>query len=295
LPIERRAPRNRRSWLFLPGAERMALEGAVGLRADALIQELEDFTPPERRHQARALAPEILDGWRRAGVLAAVRINPLETCGHEDLGAIMQGRPDIVMMSKVASPEQVRRLDEAVCALEAQVGIPAGSTEIVPNIETAAGLVRTGEIVAASRRVTAALVAAEDMVADLGAERTPEGSELAYARSRFLVECVAAGVVAIDCPYTYSGLAGAEADLIVARRLGYKAKSIVNTDQVVLVNRILTPSAEEIARARAVIAAFDAARAQGRDRVEVEGLMVEVPTYLAAKRLLARADELGAA
>ena len=108
------------------------------------------------------------------------------------------------------------------------------------------------------------------------------------------MECVAAGVVAIDCPYTYSRLPGAEADLTFARRLGYKAKSIVNTDQVALVNRMLTPSSEEIARARATVAAFDAARAQGRDRVEVEGLMVEVPAYHAAKRLLARARELGA-
>jgi citrate lyase subunit beta/citryl-CoA lyase len=293
LNTDRRAPRNRRSWLFLPGAERILLEEAVALGADVLIQELEDFTPPDRRRGARAIAAPVLEGWRRASVVAAVRINPLETCGYEDLAAAMRGRPDVVMMSKVAAAEQVRRLDAAISALETKLGIPAGSTEIVPNVETAAGLVRTGEIAIASPRVTAALVAAEDMVADLGAERTPEGSELAYARSRFLVECVAAGVVAIDCPYTYSGLPGAEADLTFARRLGYKAKSIVNTDQVALVNRMLTPSAEEVTRARRTIAAFEAARAQGRDRIEVDGLMVEVPTYHAAKRLLARAEDLG--
>jgi citrate lyase subunit beta/citryl-CoA lyase len=293
LNTDRRAPRNRRSWLFLPGAERIVLENAVALGADVLIQELEDFTPPDRRHEARAMAASVLEGWHRAGVVAAVRINPLETCGQEDLAAAMPGRPDVVMMSKVASAEQVRRLDEAISALESETGTPAGSTEIVPNVETAAGLVRTREIVTASPRVTAVLVAAEDMVADLGAERTREGSELAYVRSRFLVECVAAGAVAVDCPYTYSGLAGAEADLTFARRLGYQAKSIVNTGQVALVNRMLTPSAEEVARARRMIAAFDAARAQGRDRVEVDGLMVEVPTYHAAKRLLARAEDLG--
>jgi citrate lyase subunit beta/citryl-CoA lyase len=176
--------------------------------------------------------------------------------------------------------------------LEAENGIVQGATEIVPNVETAAGLVRTGKIAAASSRVTAVLVAAEDMVADLGAERTRSCDELAYVRSRFLVECVAANVVAVDCPYTFADLDGAEADLRVARRLGYKSKSIVNADQVPLVNRLLTPSDSEVRQARHIVEKFEAARSAGRDRVEVDGLMIEVPNYLSAKRLIQRVDEL---
>lgn len=289
---DRRPPGLRRSWLFLPGAERERLERAAGLGADVLIQELEDFTPPSKRAEARAIAAGIQRGWNASPSLSAVRINPLETCGFDDLSAVMPGRPAIVMMSMVVSAEQVRSLDAAIAALERENGIPEGTTEIVPNIETAAGLVRTGDIVAASPRVSAALVATEDMVADLGGERTPEGRELDYVRSRFLVECVAAGVAAIDCPYTYGDLGRAEEDLRFARRLGYKAKSIVNPDQVALVNRLLTPSPAEVEEARAVVAGFEAARAQGLDRAEVGGLMVEVPTYKAARRLLDRHEEL---
>ena len=288
----RRAPHNRRSWLFLPGAERQQLTDAPALGADVLIQELEDSVPPQRRVEARGLCQDILMAWNAAGVLSAVRINPLEGDGAHDLAAAMRGPPAVVLMSKVASPDQVRRLDQAIAALEDEFGIPAGATEIVPNIETAAGLVRTGEIVGASPRITSALVAAEDMAADLGAERTPACTELAYVRSRFLVECVAAGVVAIDCPYTYTDLAQAEIDTRYARALGYKAKSVVNPDQVALVNRIFTPCPEEVRHARRIVEAFEAARAQGRDRAEVDALMVEVPTYLAAKRLLTRAAEL---
>jgi citrate lyase subunit beta/citryl-CoA lyase len=264
------------------------LRAAPAVGADALIQELEDFCPPERRPEARALCGDLFPAWRAAGAVAAVRINPLESCGQEDLEAAMAGQPDAVLMSKVVSPAQVRALEEAITALEA---VP-GRTEIVPNIETAAGLVRTLAIAEASPRVTACLVAAEDMAVDLDAERTPEGTELAYARNRFLMECRAAGVVAIDCPFTFGDLAAAEADLIHARALGFKAKSIVNTDQVALVNRLLTPSAEEVAKARRMVAAFEAARARGEDRAEVEGLFVEVPTYLAAQRLLRRAAAL---
>jgi len=114
-------------------------------------------------------------------------------------------------------------------------------------------------------------------------------------RQRFLVECVAAGIVAIDAPYTWRDAEGLERDTRWARRLGYKAKSCVAPEHAAIVNRVLTPSAEEIARARQIVAAFETARAAGRDRAEFDGSLVEVPTYSNMKRLLARAEALGAA
>src|SRR4051812_9068730 len=100
----------RRTWLFVAGADATAHEAAARSDADVLIQELEDFTPPALRPQARALAPSLYERWRKAGKLAAVRVNPLETCGREDLQAVLAGHPDIVLMSKVVSPEQVLAL-----------------------------------------------------------------------------------------------------------------------------------------------------------------------------------------
>jgi citrate lyase subunit beta/citryl-CoA lyase len=98
--------------------------------------------------------------------------------------------------------------------------------------------------------VIAALVASEDMVADLGTNRSRAGEELAYVRARFLVECRAAGVEAIDCPYTFSDVRGAEADAKRAKRLGYRAKSLVDPAHAGAINRVLTPSAAEIQRGR---------------------------------------------
>lgn len=288
----RRPAEFRRSWVFLPGSERDVLHSAACSGADVLIQELEDFTPPHRRPEARALSPALLAYWHTMPVTVAVRINPLATGGLDDLAAVMPGKPEVVMMAMVTRPDQIVRLDAEIAGWEARLGLAPGSTEIVPNIETAAGLVATGAICAASPRVTAALVAAEDMANDLGAERTPDCRELSYVRQRFLIECVAAGVVAIDCPYTFRDLEAAEQDLIFARGLGYKAKSIANMDQIPLVNRLLTPSPAELARARAVVEAFEEARARGEDRAFAGGLMVEVPTYRAARRLIARAGAL---
>jgi citrate lyase subunit beta / citryl-CoA lyase len=289
----RRNPELRRSWLFVPGADEMALKNAVSLGADVVIQELEDFTLPGQRPLARELSIRTFASWQAAGLLAAVRINPLETDdGPRDLRAAMAGRPDIVLLPKTVSPTQISRLDEDIGQLELLHGMDRGSTEIVPNLETAAGLVGALDIAKASPRVTAMLVASEDMAADLGAERSREGVELQYVRSRFLVDCVAAGVVAIDCPYTFSDLEGVRADTLAARRLGYTAKSIVAPEHVAIVNGVLTPGADELAAAEKIAAAFDRARAMGYDRAEVDGHVVEVPTYHTALRLIARATAL---
>jgi citrate lyase subunit beta/citryl-CoA lyase len=147
--------------------------------------------------------------------------------------------------------------------------------------------------------VSAVLVATEDMVADMSAERTRAGRELDYVRSRFRVECAAVGVTAIDCPYSYADNEGAERDMHVSRGLGYQAKAIVNAQFVPVVNRVLTPTSDEVALARRVIDAFDTARRESGGRrvaaAVVDGFLAEVPDYLAAHRLIARATQFGIA
>lgn len=280
-----------RSWLFVDGADEAIIDAASRCGADVLIQELEDFTPPPLRPKARALAPELYRRWREAGAIAAVRVNPLDADGMDDLAAVMRGRPDIVALPKVAGPAHVAALDAAVGRFEREYGIPEGATALLPNIEFARGLLQIDAIAKASHRTRALLVAAEDMAADLGAERAPDSVELAYVRQRFLVECVAAEVVAVDCPYTWSDADGVARDTRWARRLGYRAKSLVDAGHAAIINDLLMPAAADVASAERIVAAFDAARARGEARVEIDGSLVEVPGYLTAKRLLARAAE----
>lgn len=281
-----------RSWLFVNGGEESALMAAPDSGADVLIQELEDFTPPALRPEARRIAGGIYDHWRQAGVVVGVRVNPLEADGLDDLAAVMRGAPDVVALPKVAEPGQIVELDRAVTRFEREYGLAEGSTALLPNIEFALGLVQLGTIVAASGdRIVACLMASEDLAADLGAERGPDGLELAYARQRFIVECVAAGTVAVDCPYTWQDREGLELDTRWARRLGYKAKSVVSAPHAAIINDLLTPSQDDIARARTIVQAFEEARDKGLGRVEVDGSMIEVPIYMTAKRLLDRAAE----
>ena len=274
-------PLNRRSWLFVPGADEPAHEAAARSGADVVILELEDFTPPELRPRARALSEQALERWRGAGAVAGVRINPLESGGREDLAGVIAARPDLMLMSKVETPEQVK-------ALEAATG---SAVDLVPNIETAAGLVNTYAIGKASKRVVAMLVASEDMVANLGTVRTRGGAELAYVRARFLLECRAAGVEAIDCPYTFSDLKGLMADARHAKALGYRMKSLVDPAHAKALNAVFSASRAELTKARRIVAAFEKARAKGKERARVDGALIEVPIYAAAKRLLESAGQ----
>jgi len=280
--------------LFLPGANKQALLAGPASESDVLIQELEDFTIPENRPLARQLAPDVLASWRGAGVLSAVRINPLDGAdGPADLEAAMSGRPNIVAMPKVDHPQQIIALADAIERYELQLGIDVGSTEILPNIESAKGVVNTIAIASANSRVTACLLASEDLATDLGAEREPDALELQYCRQRFLVECRAVGVEAVDYPFTWSaGKEILEKEIVRARRLGYRSKSAVHPAHAKIINQILTPTAQAVASARRLIEAFEDARHRGLDRIELDGSLLELPTVTNAMRLVKRYEQL---
>ena len=287
-------PELRRTWLFGPGADAAAHEAMLACPADALIADLEDFTPPQRRPQARENIAALLARWRTAGKVAVVRINDLATEGLVDLQAAMPGRPHVVSYPMASSAAQMRALDEAITGIENTLGIAQGSTEIMPVCETALGVVDVRSIVAGSARIRCALLGAEDLASDLCAERQADANELDYARRRFILECRAARVEPIDAPYTFSDAEGAFNEAHYSRRLGYRSKSLVRPDHAQSINAALTPSDEDVRRASAMVTAFEAARARGEDRTLVDGLWVEVPTYRNALRTLERARRLAA-
>ena len=254
--------------------------------ADVLILDYEDFTPPALKDQARALTPGLLQRWRDANITTAVRINLLDGQGLLDLEAAMPAAPDFVLYPMASHADEMAALDADITRLEKRYELPAGRTGIVPVCETARGVADIRLIVQGSSRIGWALLGAEDLAADLQAERSREGDELDYARRRFLLECRAAGIEPIDAPYTFADVEGLTTEATRSKRLGYKSKSLVCPEHAASLNAILTPSADDILRARAIISAFEAARSAGKDRVLFDGLWIEVPTYRNAKRLL---------
>ncbi|MFN9194399.1 MAG: HpcH/HpaI aldolase/citrate lyase family protein [Pseudomonadota bacterium] len=288
-------PDLRRTWLFGPGADANAHEAMLASGADALIVDLEDFTPPPRRDEARRALAALLPRWHEAGRIAVVRINALDADGPDDLAAAMPARPDVVAYPMAASAAQMQALHAALSHWERALGIEAGRTEIVPVCETARGVVDVRAIAAGSPRIRCALLGAEDLATDLCAERQPDAVELDHARRRFVLECRAAGIEPIDAPYTWGDAEGAVREARYARRLGYRSKALVRADHAQALNAALTPDAAELRAAAAVVAGFEAARERGEDRALVTGHWVEVPTYRNARRLMERARRLAQA
>jgi citrate lyase subunit beta / citryl-CoA lyase len=282
-----------RTWLFGPGADARSHAALAASGADVLIMDLEDFTPPPLRPGARAAALQVLQAWREAGAQVCVRINALDGDGPVDLAAVMPARPDIVALPMAASAAQMHQLDTWIGEHERTLGLPAGSTTILPVCETALGVVNVREIAAASPRIKAALLGAEDLANDLCAERGPDAVELDHARRRFVLEARAAGIEPIDAPFTFADVDGAVREARHARRLGYRSKSLVRPEHAAALNRALTPDADELRRAESIVTAFEAARGRGEERALVDGLWVEVPTWRNAQRLIERGRRLG--
>ncbi|MFN7546087.1 MAG: aldolase/citrate lyase family protein, partial [Pseudomonadota bacterium] len=132
-------PDLRRTWLFGPGADANAHEAMLASGADALIVDLEDFTPPPRRDEARRALAALLPRWHEAGRIAVVRINALDADGPDDLAAAMPARPDVVAYPMAASAAQMQALLAALSRWERALGSEAGRTESVPVCEPARG------------------------------------------------------------------------------------------------------------------------------------------------------------
>lgn len=260
--------------------------------AQVLIQDLEDFTPPNLRPHARSLAGTLFQQWRDAHALVCVRINALDGEGPEDLKMVMPFRPDIIAYPKAETAASMQQLDQMMGALEQSHGIPLGQTEILPVCETALGVVDVRALAAASPRIRHALLGAEDLAADLQAERGADAVELDHARRRFLLECRAAKIEPVDAPYTFSDMEGCVQETRYAKRLGYQCKSLVNPAMVASVLNVLRPSDSDLALAQTIVTEFEAARQKGLDRALVAGQWVEVPTYLNAKRLIQKSANL---
>jgi citrate lyase subunit beta/citryl-CoA lyase len=286
------APDLIRTWLFGGGADSHAHEAMQGSGADALIVDLEDFTPPARRAEARRGLATLLRRWRDAGRVVAVRINALDADGPLDLAAAMPARPDVIAYPMATTAAQMHVLDAAIAQWEATLGVVAGATAILPVCETALGVLDVRAIAGGSTRIRAALLGAEDLAADLCAERQPDAVELDHARRRFVLECRAIGIEPIDAPYTFSDSEGAVRETHYARRLGYRSKAVVRPEHAAPINAALTPDDNELRRATTIAKEFETARARGEDRVLVDGLWVEVPTYRNAVRLIERARRI---
>jgi citrate lyase subunit beta / citryl-CoA lyase len=285
-----------RSLLFAPADSSKKLDKALGSGADAVIIDLEDSIAPEGKVAARQSAAAFVRGAvkveNRPRLL--VRINGLQSgLTDDDLDAVVAARPDAIMLPKAEGGTSIIHLDAKLTAREAIHGLDDGHIKIIPlATETAAALFVAGTYAGASPRLFGLTWGAEDLSAELGAERNRDNDgrfldPYRLARAICLTAAAAAKVDAVDTVYVdFRNEVGLRRECEEARRDGFAGKLAIHPAQVDAINAIFSPSAEALAHAKAIVAAF--AAASGAGAVGIDGIMYDRPHLERAKRLLAR-------
>ena len=283
-----------RSLLFLPGNNPNMLINGDLLGSDGIIIDLEDAVSPSEKDAARTLVRGAI-GFFRYHTPVVVRINSLDTAfWQQDLEELIPMKPDYIMLPKSNGPEDIRTVSAAISAEEERCGLPRGGIGLIALIETAVGVENAYEIAAADPRVRALALGAEDLTADLRCKRTPQSDEILYSRTRLVIAARAAQVDCIDTPFTDANdLEGLEQDARRAKSLGFSGKLLINPRHVQTVNRVFSPSREDIDYAREVVAAIREAQANGRGAVALHGKMIDKPVVDRAEQTLQMAERMG--
>ena len=284
-----------RSLLFAPGNHPRRVEKAFTLGADVVILDLEDSVavsdkPAARKPVAEALArPRSCPGY--------VRVNAMATpfCFHDLLETVGKG-VDGVVLPKVESAADLHAIDWTIANLERERGVAVGSIDLLPLIETAAGISRIDRILQARSlkpysgvwRVKRVAFGAGDYSHDLGLSPTHDEPELAHARARLVLASRGAGLEGpIDSPwFHFKDAAGFRRAVERSRRGGFQGRLCIHPDQVAVANEGYGPTVEEIAEAERIVAAFREAEARGSAAIQVDGQMIDYPIVHRAERLL---------
>lgn len=280
--------RPRRSLIFAPGNKPEMFPKAVATGADIVCVDLEDAVAPQHKSQARSATVAVFEGEAAqdsAGPEKMVRLNALSSPdGVCDLAAFLQADaiPHAFMLPKVSCPDEIRLLDEVLTGAGA-------ATRLHVIIESNAGLAAAVEIAQSSPRIASLLFGGVDMAADL---RTPGGwNNLLYARSRVVHAAAGAGVDLIDVPWLdLEDMDGMIAEANASRDLGFTGKGAIHPKQIPILNEIFAPSADEVARARRIIQAFDESDS---GLVVIDGKLIEKPVLRSMHRIVAIAEATG--
>jgi len=287
-----------RSLLFVPATGGPKLDKAFASGADGVILDLEDSIAPERKDEARKAALDFLNSKAPAKdrPRLLVRINGLDTgMTDTDLEAIVPGAPDAVLFPKAEGGATVTHLDAKLTAREAIAGLAEGSIKILAqSVETAAGVFTAGTYRDCSARLIGLTWGPEDLSAELGAEANRDSAgELTepyrIARAMCLYGAAAARVPAFETIHVdFRNAEVLRRDTEIARRDGFAGRIAIHPAQVPVINAVFTPSPEQIAKAKAVVAAF--AAQPGAGTVGIDGKMYDRPHLLRAQALLARVN-----
>ena len=276
-----------RSALFMPGNNPGMLQNGGIHGADGIILDLEDAVPVSEKDAARSLVKNALL-MLKYPCKTMVRVNGITTpYWKADLKTIVPCNPDILVIPKCESPEEMQKWDREVSKLEQEARLQAGNIRFMCLIESPLGVKNGYDIAAATHRVESLALGCADLTLDLGTQVSLEGIEVAYAMGKMLMDARAAGVYAYDTAYAdVENIEGLMARCRVSKQMGYDGRPVISPSHVDIVNSFFSPSKKEIEAAREIVEAAEEGLRQGKGAISLHGSMIDAPILKRAKNVL---------
>ncbi len=278
-----------RSLLYVPANNKRFIDKAHTRGADAIILDLEDSVPASERDAARAMLGESAEMAGQSGADVLVRINRPDADAEADLEAAVIPGVTALKLPKVDDASHVHAIADTVQALEAKQGMEAGTMKFVVMVESPAALFKAAEIAAAHPRTVAASLGGEDFATAAGMAPDPE--TLFIPKVMTLYAARAAGIMPLGMIGTvadYQDLDAVRENIRRSRKFGFEGASCIHPSVVPVLNEEMTPSTDEVDRARRIVEAYAGAEKEGLGAITVDGMMIDVPVAERAAALLKR-------
>ena len=282
-----------RSILYVPGNVPKFIDKAHERGADCVLVDLEDSVQPAQKPEARAMLPETMKKVARGGADVAVRINRPMRLAVQDIEAAVRPGLSALFITKTESVQHLRLLDEVVTELEKERGLPVGGIGFGAMIEHPRALAHIHDIAEHGPRVISMMLGGEDFALETGSVPRDESLELPKRLVAFAAQAHGVnmfGVLGTVADYSDPDAYRKSAER--ARRFGFSGGTCIHPGLVATLNEAFTPTADDVAYARKLIAADEKAAAEGRGSFSVDGKMIDIPVIDRARKLLARHEAI---
>jgi citrate lyase subunit beta/citryl-CoA lyase len=279
--------RPRRSVLYMPGSNARALEKARGLKADALILDLEDAVAADAKDVARKQVCESVaaKGFGKREIV--IRANALSTpWGRDDLKAAAACSPDAILFPKISSPEELKEIEDMLRGADNSIAVWA-------MIETPRAFLNIEKIADFGGRLACFVMGTNDIIKEIKGLHTPDRSNLAYALSLGVMAARAGGLAVLDGVYNdINNAEGFAEQCRQAKAYGFDGKTLIHPTQLDACNAVFAPTAQDVEGARKIIAAFEEPENRDKGAIKLDGKMVERLHADIARQTVAMADAI---
>jgi citrate lyase subunit beta/citryl-CoA lyase len=288
--------RPRRSVLFMPGSNARALDKARNLPADGIILDIEDSVAPDAKALAREQIEKAVTAKEFGKRELIIRINNLESpWWRDDLAMASKAVPDGILVPKIANPEDITKIANALDELKA-----APAIRVWAMIETPLAVLQAQQIAAQARdektRLAGFMMGPNDIALETRMRMMPGRAAMIPLFAHCIMAARAFGIEILDGPYNdINDVAGFSKECTQGRDMGFDGKTLIHPSQIDSANAIYTPPADEVQQARRIIAAFTLPENAGKGAIQMDGRMVERLHAEMARRTIAIADAIAAA